>query len=188
MNKIDFTAKIEKVKKKRLQHLKNKEIKIIAETVRVMIAKDSKLLTANDYNSICSAVYKKLSLSNRVNVYKMVNNLEVKEKINDSLIQYYLTQGIDVNKKLIELTNKSETLIKSTNDALNVAKFYKELIDDEKNIKGRIVEKHTFNSFDSYKLNKPDKVEQEILVEKSNEMNGGTGATDRGSDVSERPE
>ena len=188
MNKINFTAKIEKVKKKRLQHLKNKEIKIIAETVRVMIAKDSKLLTAEDYNSICSSVYRKLNLSNRRNVYSMVNNVEVKEKINDSLIQYYINKGINVKDKLVELTNKSETLIKSTNDALNVAKFYKELIDEDKNKQTKIVEKHTYNSFDSYKLNKPDKVEQEISVEKSNEMNGGTGQHDRGSSESERPE
>jgi len=153
--KIDFTIRVKKSKDRINISLNNRLDKIITETVKVIIKKGHKRLTAEDYKEICKCVYNKLDSKSYMGIYKVVNNEVVKDKISDSLIQYYLTQGVDVNKKLIELTNKSETLIKSTNDALNVAKFYKELIDEDRNKQTKITEKHTFNSFDSYKLNKP---------------------------------
>ena len=189
MKKINFTDKIDKYKDKRIKQLNNKEIRIIAETVKIMIEKNTKLLTAEDYNLICLSVYRKLNLSNRIKVYHMVNNVEMKEKINDKLIDYYISKGIDVNSKIIELTTKSESLISSTKDALSVARFYKEILDENKNIQGKITEKHTYNSFDSFKSNKPDKIEQEmeIMVGNSNENEGGMGATAGGGQPTEKP-
>lgn len=160
MNKISFASKVDKYKEKRIKQLNKRELKIIAETVKIIILKNSKRLTQNDYNNICLAVYGKTDSSKYIGIYRMVNDIVVKDKINDSLVQYYLSKGINVRDKIIELSDKSEELIKSTSDALSLLKYYKEL-DDNNGV--RIKETRTYDSFDTFKSNTPTEIKQEVI-------------------------
>ena len=125
----------------------------------------------------------------------MLNDEIVKKEIDNGLIQYFLNKGINPLDKVVSLVIKAEDNIKSTNDALSTAKFYKELYE----VKG-VTSKETriYDSYDSYKENKPTEIKQSIetninplsfngeLGGKSNENDTRTGATGEGDGQAEK--
>ena len=71
----------------------------------------------------------------------MINSGIVKSKIDDKLIDTYLSNGINPISKIIELSKIAEDKIKTTNDAMMLINHYKEISNltaKDKNIKERV--------------------------------------------------
>lgn len=112
----------QKTKRKQLR-----EIKIIAEIVKLIIKNDSKILTNKDIKQISLKTYKKYDKISHIRVRNMTNSPEIKQQVNDKLLDYYIKQGIEPINKVFELTKKAEEVAKNTSDYMQIAKHYKEI-------------------------------------------------------------
>lgn len=119
---------------KRSNHLKLMEIKIISFTTKLIVEKNSKRLTVEDYDRISLEAFRNKSVTNRLRIFRMVTSTPIKEKINQNLLDYYNAKNINLNVKIEDLMGKAEELVKNTTDCINLAKFYKDIADEGKDV------------------------------------------------------
>lgn len=133
----------------RNEHLMLRTFKAISFATKLMIEKDSKVLTVADYDKISLEVYRNKSVSNRMRIYKLMQDPVIRDKINQNLLDYYNAKNINLNEKVESLINKAETLAKSTNDCINLANFYKEVTEMGSNIvkNNNLTQINNFNAF-----------------------------------------
>lgn len=163
----------------REEHLNLLNIKVVSFATKLMIDKNSKVLTTTDYDRISLEAFRSKSATNRLRIYKLMNTPEVRDKINENLLAYYNARNIDLNAKVDNLMNKAEEFTKSTTDCINLARFYKEILDTSEVIKPGTNLTQINNNFHTYRTDPavkdvtPDKemTDEEINKEMENNIN-----------------
>jgi len=202
MPKIDFNKNLNTYKDYRSKYNINrlKILTLIGNTVSYIYINQNKKFSSKDIDNLAVMTYGKTDKNLRKVIYTMLNNEIVKGKINDKLIDLLTSKGITPNNKIVSLLDKGEELVKSTNDALSLIRFYKE-IDEENKIK--LKETRTYDNFEKYKNDIPSTITQEkigeinindipintnLTQENSNRNEGGMGETYTRTDDEERQE
>ena len=193
MPKINFSKNINTYKQHRkvYKRINLRQVKLVSEVIRLIVYKNTKHININDIKNLAVRVYSNNDNKYIKRIYSMLNDEIVKKEIDNGLVQYYLDKGINPLDKIVELTVKAEENIKSTNDALSTARFYKEIYDGNTS---RIKETRTYDSFDNFKSNTPAEIKQEvtgsisIIDGNSNRNDTPMEHKDGGMGEGERPE
>lgn len=179
MPAINFNKNIEVYKHHRTKYkrINLRQVKLVSEVIRLIVYKNTKHININDIKNLAVRVYSNNDNKYIKRIYSMLNDEIVKKEIDNGLVQYYLDKGINPLDKIVELTVKAEENIKSTNDALNTARFYKEIYDGNT---PRIKETRTYDSFDNFKSNTPTEIKQEVMGSINTDGNSNRNDTPMG--------
>lgn len=149
MPKIEFGKKIQKYRayreKYNLQQLRT--IKLISSVVNTIIINNDKNLSNNDIKELCIKVYGSYNKIKHVRVRNMIKSTAMQEQINNKLMDYYIRQGIDPVKKVVDLSKKAEEVAKSTSDYMLIAKHYKDIAEIEPQTTAKQTEIVNYNEY-----------------------------------------
>ncbi len=171
--KTDFQEKQKKFRQYRQKYDQQqlRTIKLIAETVKTIVKNDNKNLSNNDIKELCLKVYHKYDKIKHVRVRNTLNTEITQNKINEALISFYSSAGLN-KEEAINLLNLAKETAKEKKDVTNLLKIV-EKYENAANLTQKTATRATYSeTTDFSKIGKDGQPAQKIVktLELTNEQ------------------
>jgi hypothetical protein len=165
--KIYIDEQYERKKKQLKQYSETNQLrwaKAIAETAKIIVKKNTKILSNKDYEEVAKVLYGKCTKLNTLSTKRKMNSEIAKQQINTELVSLYNKANLS-KERLPELYAKIESYADEKKDGNLLFKLTEKIekvnnLEQKAEIKAH--ETREFSSFSSLKDNKPDKITQTI--------------------------